>query len=147
MTDESDQQYPFTANVLLDRALGPEGDYGAFVANMHTDLSSHPDGSAIVDAAQARGVPVITAKQLLEWLDGRNGSSFGAIRWNATALQLHGDDGTGARNLQAMVRAVYGSAVLTSLTRNGVPIGYTGQTIKGVAYAMFTATDRLVPPD
>ena len=37
MTDESGQSYPFTAEALMDRALGPEGYYGAFVANMHTD--------------------------------------------------------------------------------------------------------------
>ena len=37
MTDESDQQYPYTVDTLLDRALGSDGYYGAFVANMHTD--------------------------------------------------------------------------------------------------------------
>ena len=81
-----DQQYPFTVDTLLDRALGPEGYYGAFVANMHTDGRSHAGAIAIVDSAQARGVPVITARQLLEWLDGRNGSSFGAISWSGSTL-------------------------------------------------------------
>ena len=38
MTDESGQNYPYTIDTLLDRALGPEGYYGAFVANMHTDV-------------------------------------------------------------------------------------------------------------
>ena len=37
MTDESGQSYPFTINSLLDKALGPEGYYGAFTANIHTD--------------------------------------------------------------------------------------------------------------
>ena len=37
MTDESGQTYPFTIDTLLDRALGAEGYYGAFTANMHTD--------------------------------------------------------------------------------------------------------------
>ena len=40
MTDESEQTYPFTPNTLLDRALGVEGYYGAFTANMHTDPAS-----------------------------------------------------------------------------------------------------------
>ena len=39
MTDESGQSYPYTVDTLLDRALGPEGYYGAFVANMHTDVA------------------------------------------------------------------------------------------------------------
>ena len=40
MTDESGQAYPFTPNTLLDNALGPLGYYGAFMANMHTDLAT-----------------------------------------------------------------------------------------------------------
>ena len=37
MTDESGQTFPYTVDTLLDRALGAEGYYGAFVANMHND--------------------------------------------------------------------------------------------------------------
>ena len=37
MTDESGQTYPFTIDTLLDRAIGPEGYYGAFTVNAHTD--------------------------------------------------------------------------------------------------------------
>ena len=40
MTDESGQTYPFTPNTLLDRALGSQGYYGAFTANLHTDAAS-----------------------------------------------------------------------------------------------------------
>ena len=40
MTDESGQSYPFTIDTLLNRALGPEGYYGVFTANMHTDNAS-----------------------------------------------------------------------------------------------------------
>ena len=54
MTDESEQTYPYTIDTLLDGALGSEGYYGAFTANMHTD-SEFSDGSdAIVASAQAR---------------------------------------------------------------------------------------------
>ena len=63
MTDESGQTYPFTVNTLLDRALGPEGYYGMFVANMHTDTAVHAGSQAIVASAQARSVPIISAKQ------------------------------------------------------------------------------------
>ncbi len=41
MTDESGQAYPFTPDSLLAKALGPEGFYGAFNANMHTDSSDY----------------------------------------------------------------------------------------------------------
>ena len=71
MTDESGQSYPYTIDTLLDRALGPEGYYGAFVANMHTDSPIHPESDAILSSALTRGVPVISARQLLTWLDAR----------------------------------------------------------------------------
>jgi hypothetical protein len=35
MSNEAGQTYPFTVNQLLDRALGAQGYYGVFVANMH----------------------------------------------------------------------------------------------------------------
>ena len=40
--DESGQTYPYTIESLLDAALGPEGYYGVFVANMHTDAADQP---------------------------------------------------------------------------------------------------------
>ena len=54
---------------LLARASGPEGFYGVFTANMHTDHPDHPGAQAIVAAAKSRGVPVVSAAQMLDWLD------------------------------------------------------------------------------
>ena len=76
MTDESGQSYPLTIDSLLSNALGPEEYYGAFTANMHTDSPESAGSDAIVAAAQIRGVPIVSARQMLTWLDGRNGSSF-----------------------------------------------------------------------
>src|SRR4029434_6577174 len=59
LTDESNISIPGHIAALLDRALGPEGYYGAFTANMHSDSSVTIGANAIVAAAQARGVPVI----------------------------------------------------------------------------------------
>ena len=43
MTDESGQAYPATVNALLDNAVGANGYYGVFGANMHTDNPApHP---------------------------------------------------------------------------------------------------------
>jgi hypothetical protein len=82
MTDESGQTFPKTIDALLDGAVGAAGYYGAFTANMHTDFNgnaSETGSNQIVTSAQTRGVPVVTAKQMLDWLDGRNGSSFQSI--------------------------------------------------------------------
>ena len=57
LTDESGQEYPFTIDTLLDRALGPEQHYGVFTVNAHTDLPNIPEADAVVASALARGVP------------------------------------------------------------------------------------------
>jgi hypothetical protein len=84
MTDESGQSYPYTVDTLLNRALGAEGYYGAFVANVHTDTEPEPDADAIFTSATSRGVPIISARQLLTWVDARNASAFQSIVWDSS---------------------------------------------------------------
>ena len=140
MTDESGQQYPYTIDTLLDRALGTEGYYGAYTINAHTDVDQIPESDAVVASALARGVPIITSRQMLEWLDGRNNSSFGALTWNGNALSFTVSPGTSANGLQGLVPALSSVGVLTGLTQNGTSLSFTTETIKGVAYARFLAT-------
>ncbi|WP_306214297.1 DUF4082 domain-containing protein [Actinoplanes sp. RD1] len=140
MTDESGQTYPFTVDALLDRALGAEGYYGAFTANMHTDLATEHESDELLASAQERGVPVISARQLLTWLDGRNGSSYSDISWSGQSLSFTVHVGAGATGLTGMVpTAGPGGRGLTALDRAGTPVAYTRTTIKGVEYAMFPA--------
>ncbi len=139
MTDESGQSYPFTIDALLDKALGPEGYYGAFCANMHTDRAPHPGSDAIVASALARGVPVVSGRQMLVWLDGRNASTFSSLDWSGSTLSFTVRVGTGANNLRGMVPATAAAGTLTSLTRNGGSVAFTTQTIKGIEYAIFPA--------
>ncbi len=139
MTDESGQTYPITVDTLLNNALGSTGYYGVFTANMHNDSSDSPGAEAIVASAQSRGVPVISAAQLLTWLDGRNGSSFTSLSWSGNTLSFSISIATGANGLQAMLPASASSGLLGNLTLNGSPVSYTLQTIKGISYAVFTA--------
>ena len=109
---------------------------------MHTDVNGadQRDGStAIVNSAQARGVPVITAQQMLDWLDGRNGSSFQSIAWNGNVLSFNIAVGAGANGLRALVPAAAGAGPITGITLNGASVPFTTQTIKGVSYAAFAA--------
>ena len=103
MTDESEQSYPFTPNTLFDRALGPLGYYGAFTANLHTDQDTTFEDTQTLASAQSRGVPVIAARQLLTWLDGRNASSFSGLAWNTDTLTFSVGVGLGATSLTGMV--------------------------------------------
>ena len=143
MTDESGQTYPFTIDTLLDRALGPQGYYGAFNANMHTDLVDSAGSDAIVASAKARGVPVISGRQMLTWLDGRNASSFSAIGWSNDTLSFRVGVGAGATGLRGMVPATFSGKALKTVTRDGSAVATTKQTIKGVDYAFFPATSGL----
>lgn len=140
MTDESDQMYPFTVDTLLDRATGPLGYYGAFTANMHTDSASSAGADAIVASALAHGVPVVSARQMLTWLDGRNGSSFGSVSWNPGTLSFTVVPGAGANGLRGMVPTEPDVGSLTGITRDGGPIAFNTRTIKGIEYAFFAAT-------
>jgi hypothetical protein len=139
LTDESGQTYPFSTDTLLDRALGAEGYYGAFVANMHTDQDDEVASSATVSSAQLRGVPIVSAQQMLEWLDGRNGSTFNEIGWNGTNLSFIVVAGVGSNGLQTLLPAVFNGHPLTALTKNGTPVSFDARTIKGVAYAAFAS--------
>ena len=144
MTDESGQGYPETVDALLDKALGPQGFYGAFTANMHTDFNDLNDpkhsmegSDAIIASAQDRGVPVVSSKQMLEWLDGRNASTFGSISRLADTVSFTVSPGTGSRGLQVMLPARLGTKTIVQLLLNSAPVSYALETIKGVDYALF----------
>lgn len=140
MTDESGQSFPFTIDALLDKALGTESWYGVMTANMHTDSAGHSGSDAIVASAQTRGVPVVTARQMLAWLDGRNGSKFGSITWSGNTLSFTVTAATGSNGLRAMIPATTSAGTLASLTAGGNPVAFTTETIKGISYAVFPAS-------
>jgi hypothetical protein len=136
MTDESGQSYPFTIDTLLDNAIGPNGYYGAFTANMHNDSAASAGSDAIIASAQARGVPVVSGNQMLVWLDGRNSSSFGSMSWTdgptgGKVLEFTVAVGTGATGLQAMLPTTTSAGNLTAISRGGSSVTFTRQTIKG----------------
>ncbi|HEY5752810.1 MAG TPA: DUF4082 domain-containing protein [Chthoniobacterales bacterium] len=139
MTDESSQSYPFTANTLLDRALGPEGYYGAFVANMHTDTVGSAGSDAIVSSAMARGVPIISARQLLKWLDARNASTIQYIEKNGNTQTFSISAHPEAQGLIAMAPIPPGSSI-SSVKRNGSTLAFSTSVVKGMEYAVFEAS-------
>jgi len=133
--------YPAFCDALLDKAIGPEGYYGVFCANMHFDRPDHPGANAITASAQARGIPVVSARQMLEWLDGRNGSSFDDITWSANTMTFSITAGAGARNLRGMIPVRSGNGELLTITRDGSGLTYTTEIIKGIEYAFFEAVE------
>ncbi len=137
MTDETNMNYTAFCNSVLDKAIGTEGYYGVFTCNMHTDNSTSAGSNAIIASAQARQIPVISSKQMLAWLDGRNNSFFGNMTWSNNQLTFSITARSSANNLKAMLPRNSESGQLISITRNGSAVAFTIQTIKGIQYAFF----------
>ena len=138
--DETTWDWPNDPNTLLDNALGPQGFYAVLTLNLHTDTANDVFSNDIVASAQTRGVPVVSALQMLNWLDGRNNSSFSNVSWSGKTLSFTVNVGSGARNLQVMVPARASTGSLGTITVGGTPVSYTLQTIKGMSYGVFLTT-------
>ena len=76
---------------------------------------------------------------MLDWLDGRNGSSFGGLSFAGGQLRFTVHAATGSRGLQGMIPTSAGGRALVSLTRGGQSVSLTPRTVKGIAYRMFDA--------
>ena len=98
------------------------------------------ESDLIVYSALARGIPVISARQLLEWLDARNASTFNSLEWNGNILSFSISVAQGANGLMAMAPVADGQTV-TRITCNGSTIPFTTVTVKGMQYARFGAAN------
>ena len=111
---------------------------------MHFDIPNHAGANAITGSAQAHGIPVVSAKQMLTWLDGRNGSSFGNLTWTNNTLNyflnFNISVGAGANNLKGMLPVNSENGELIQLTVGGSSVPFTTEIIKGINYAFFNAT-------
>jgi len=139
MNDESQQVYPGYAIPMFDNAVGPNGYYGIFATNFHTDHGFDADSDSVVAAAQARGIPIVSSKQMLTWLDGRDSSNFTNFTWNGSVLGFNVVAAAGSNGAQGMLPIRSKGKTLASLSRDGTTVAYTVQTIKGIDYAFFNA--------
>ena len=140
MTDESSQTYPFTVETLLDRAIGPDEQYGVYTINAHTDVAQIVESDSTLAAALERDVPIVSARQMLTWLDGRNSSYFSGLSWNSNVLSFQVVAAAGANGLQGLVPRYSFTGVLSTIKRGATDVGYEVVTIKGAEYAGFPAT-------
>jgi hypothetical protein len=140
LPDETTWTYPDDINLLLSNATGPLGYYGVLTTNMHTDEAYSAGSDAIIAAAENFGVPIVSAQQMLTWLDGRNSSYFGQLAWDGKNLSFTISVASGARNLQAMLPVGSSAGNLAGISLNGAAITFSMQVIKGLQYAIFPAT-------
>ncbi len=133
LVNENGVSYPKGIDAMLDKALGPEGYYGAF--GTHYDYRNDGFGDLLLNSAISHNVPLISAAQLLTWIDTRNASSFTSFSWNGSRLVF--DVATNAHNIYALLPFQWREGQLASLAVGGVPVAFSVSTIKGVAYAQF----------
>ena len=139
MNDEAGQSYPATVNALLDNAVGAAGFYGAFGVNIHYDYQApQAANTAIVQSAQARGVPLVSYKQMLQWVDGRNASTIRSMSWSAGTFTFTTTVGLGAAGLQTLLPVQGPTGTLTSVSCGGSTVPFTRWTMKGIEYGSFT---------
>jgi hypothetical protein len=130
---------PAIGKALIDGALDTtKGYYGAFTIQVHSDEPADAPGrNALIQDAMNRSVPVVSERQLLTWLDGRDSSRFEDVSFGTDGkLRFTVAPGAGARGLQAMLPIQGSSGALSALTRDGQAVTYSTQTIKGVQYAI-----------
>jgi hypothetical protein len=140
MNDEAGQSYPAAVDALLDNAVGANGFYGAFGVNIHYDYQApQAANTAIVQSAQARGVPLVSYKQMLQWVDGRNASTIRSMSWSAGTFTFTTTVGLGAAGLQTLLPVQGPAGTLTTVTCGGSTVPFTRWTMKGIEYASFTA--------
>ena len=137
MTDQSGQNYPFTIDSLLSKALGSEGYYGAFTVNAHTDWVDSGISDLIIASALSHGVPVISGRQMLKWLDGRENSSFRSIEMVHDRLGFTIVKGDNSNGLQVILPVNSKMGRLSSVYYESNPINFTTEQIKGVEYGIF----------
>jgi hypothetical protein len=138
LVNENDLAYPDAIATLIDRAQGPEGYYGVF--GTHDDYRDTAFSDGMIATALAKGVAVVSAAQMLDWLDGRNASSITAGTFTNGVLTFQVVADERARNLTLMVPAQSALGALTEIRRDGVVVPFTLETIKGVDYAFVSGT-------
>lgn len=135
LVDEIFASAPDEVAKLIDRALGPEGYYGAF--GTHYDFHNDFDVQ-LMEIAVKRGVPMVSVQQMLDWTDGRYGSSFDNKQWKdgVLAFDLKADV-LSEGMLQAMLPMDSASGRLGKLLRDGEDVAFATEIRKGIEYALF----------
>ncbi len=124
---------------LVQRALGPEEFFGAF--GTHYDFHNDFD-KFLMDLGQKYEIPMVSARQMLDWLDGRSRTDILEQRWDGESLTftIAGDLRTHGM-LTAMLPSSTAGGRLSELARDGIPIPMETAGIKGVDYILFPGLD------
>ncbi len=139
LTDETNQVFPETISVALDQALAYQGRATVLTANMHTDLGASSGSDAIVAEARRRGVPVISARQLLAWLDSRIASSVSGIELNGDVLRFSITTPGDISGLSTLLPLPKCFNSVSSVTCDGEVVSFSFEELWGSIHVGFSA--------
>jgi hypothetical protein len=124
---------------LIQRALGPEQFFGAF--GTHYDFHNDFD-KFLMELARKYDVPMVSARQMLDWMDGRSRTDVLNQQWDGERLSftIVGDQRTHGM-LTAMLPSSTERGRLLELTHNGALVPIETAVVKGVEYVLFPGTD------
>lgn len=139
LVDEVFEGDPDALRDLVARARGPQGYVGAF--GTHYDFSNDFDVE-LMDAARELDVPMVSARQMLDWMDGRAASRVTRLRWSGDEMTFRvrvDERAEGLLRMMVPVSALGGR--LEGVSRDGEPVATRMRVVKGVEYAFVDAAD------
>jgi len=137
LTDESAQTYPKAPQDLVNGIVN-RGFYGAYCVNWHTDNHDMSGANAVIDVALSNNIPIISSRQLLNWLDAKETTNFNSIVWSGNILSF--TISGGARNLNLMLpNELEDNLQLIEVRRNGTPVAISRDPIAGIVYGFVDA--------
>ena len=141
-TQATDENPPTVAqsamNSLVTNATGANAYYGYFTVLCHLDnlAISNQCASDGLTVAQNNNIPMVSARQAEQFLDGRNNTAISNLAYGASSVSFTVN--TPVNNVQEMTPLTYGAQSLASLTVNGTSASYLTQTVNGITYAVVT---------
>lgn len=122
---------------LISAAQGSDGYFG--ILGTHYDFSDGFDRQ-LMDVATKHHVPMISARQLLDFTDGRNASTVGGLKAVAGSVNFTvSPDPRVVGMLQTMLPTQSAAGTLSSLQRANQDVDFTVRTVKGIDYAFVDA--------
>jgi hypothetical protein len=116
------------------------GFYSAFVDNLHhgryagDDVITGTWAHAMWDYAVTKGIPMWSAEKVLDFVEARRATTLDNMTWDGTQLTF--DFNTTSVDQHVTIMVPYQG--LLTVEADGIPIGFTQETIKGRSYALFT---------
>lgn len=149
-TDATDEQARAALRRALDDATGPRGFWGFIGTHFDFSVPGERVRNTILAEVYERNqgreihdqIAMISARQLLDWLDLRNRSSFRNLAFDGERLTfaLAVDDSLPNPGLEAMLPIEVGGRRLARLTRNGASVAvHREAAVRTVRYAFFSA--------